>query len=265
MTLRDLLPEYRHYNMDWLIEEFEKGIPHKYIYFWGNTPYSNDKIGRECFSQWYNSPFTVNEVTYKTAEHWMMAQKAMLFNDLKTFEQIILCEKPGEAKALGRQVVGYDDLVWDEAKYDIVKLGNIHKFNQNKVPGEFLLSSNNRVLVEASPVDRIWGAGISKESKHIDNLYAWPGLNLLGFALMEVRDFFLEFGYIKDTNGLLPPPWIQFPGISQHDMYWRMGKGEDYITALGKQDQMMDNRTQIEYFLNNPAPYDWPGYYSDIE
>jgi ribA/ribD-fused uncharacterized protein len=263
MDLQNLVPGYRHYSMAWLIDEFEIGTQLKYLYFWGHTSNSTDTIAKECFSQWHNSPFTVNEILYKTAEHWMMAQKALLFDDSKTFQQIIQCEKPGEAKDLGRQVIGYDDSVWNKTKYDIVKLGNIHKFNQNEMLEKFLLSTTNRVLVEASPVDKVWGAGISKDSDDLSNLYAWPGLNLLGFALMEVRDILLELGTIQVTSHLLPPPWIQFPGINPNDMFWKMGKGEDHIIALGKQEQKMDEKTRICYFLNNPAPFEWNDYYSD--
>lgn len=194
MNLQQLFSGHKHYDMEWLIGETENGFQPKYIYFWGHTGNSKTEVGKECFSQWYYSPFTVNEIVYKTAEHWMMAQKAALFENTDIFHRIIACEKPGEAKELGRQVTGYDDQMWNASKYDIVKLGNIHKFNQHKVLLEFLLGTSNRVLVEASPVDKIWGAGIARDSALIDKPGLWPGANLLGFALMEVRDLFLELG-----------------------------------------------------------------------
>jgi predicted NAD-dependent protein-ADP-ribosyltransferase YbiA (DUF1768 family) len=160
--------------------------------------------------------------------------------------------------------MGYDDLVWNAAKFDIVKLGNIHKFNQQKALLDFLLGTASRVLVEASPLDKIWGAGIAKDSPLIDKPYAWPGTNLLGFALMEVRDFFLEYGTVKDTSDLLPPPWMRFPEISPNDMFWRMGSGEQYIMSLHNQGLQLDSQTRIAYFLNNPAPVEWSDYYSDF-
>ena len=177
------------YDINWLIEKFEKGDTIKYIFFWGHLNKYNETVGKFCFSQWFESPFTVDNVTYKTAEHWMMAQKALLFNDNTIFAKIIRCEKPGEAKELGRQVSGYDDHIWNEKKFDIVKLGNIHKFNQHPILAEYLLKTENRILVEASPVDTIWGIGLSLDSRDIENIYAWRGQNLLGFVLMETRDF----------------------------------------------------------------------------
>ncbi|WP_444942547.1 NADAR domain-containing protein [Microbulbifer sp. ZKSA004] len=52
---------------------------------------------------------------------------------------------------------------------------------------QFLLNTEDRVLVEASPVDRIWGIGLAQDNSASENPNDWKGLNLLGFALMEVR------------------------------------------------------------------------------
>ena len=180
------------YNINWLKEKFERGDTLKYIFFWGHTNKFNEEVGKFCFSQWFESPFIVDNITYKTAEHWMMAQKALLFNDKNIFDKIINCDKPGEAKDLGRQVLGYDEQTWNNRKFEIVKLGNIHKFNQYPKLADFLLKTDNRILVEASPVDTIWGIGLSPDSNEIENIYAWRGQNLLGFALMAARDVLKE-------------------------------------------------------------------------
>lgn len=253
----------KHYDVKWLIEEYEKGIALKFLFFWGHTAPSNAQVGKECLSQWFYSPFAVNNISYKTAEHWMMAQKALLFEDNKTFEKIIHCEKPGEAKELGRQVLGFDEQIWNENRFDIVKLGNIHKFNQHIPLGEFLLNTNERILVEASPVDTIWGIGLSRDDADSENIYAWRGLNLLGFVLMEVRDFLKDFGFFETNPGLLQPPWLHFPDIDPTDMFWQMGKGEEYLAAFFQQYKNADQKTQITYQLNNPPPYQWRTFFND--
>lgn len=250
-----------HYDINWLIERFENNSLIKYIFFWGHTNTTNEEVGKFCFSQWYESPFTVNDIIYKTAEHWMMAHKALLFNDQDVFDKIINCNKPGEAKELGRQVIGYDDDIWNAKKFEIVKLGNIHKFNQHPQLADYLLNTDNRVLVEASPVDTIWGIGLSQDSNDIENIYAWRGLNLLGFALMEVRDFLKEFGLFKPLHNSIQPPWLMFPEFSNHDMFWRMGKGEDYIITFGKYYATLTEREKRVYQLNNPQPYEWTNFY----
>ncbi|MCL1821234.1 MAG: NADAR family protein [Prolixibacteraceae bacterium] len=176
------------YNLDWLIGSFEKGKKFKYIFFWGHPKSKNGNLTQSCFSQWWTSPFTVEGVKYNTAEHWMMAQKALLFRDTETFQKIILAKSPTEAKSLGRQVRNFKEEVWVSKRMEIVVQGTLQKFKQNQELKQFLISTKDKVLVEASPVDKIWGTGLAAENEKIENPKCWKGLNLLGFALMEVRD-----------------------------------------------------------------------------
>ncbi len=249
------------YDINWLTEKFENGETLKFIYFWGHTNKYNEAVGKFCFSQWYPSSFIVDNITYKTAEHWMMAHKALLFGDTKSFDKIIASDKPGEAKELGRRVLGYEEETWNEKKFEIVKLGNIHKFNQHPDFADYLLKTENRVLVEASPVDTIWGIGLPADSKDIDNIYAWPGQNLLGFALMEVRDFLKSFGHFKPLDNFVLPPWKMFPGVHCQDMFWRMGRGEDYMEHFSKFFDSLNEREKQAYKLTNPTPYNWAKFY----
>ena len=167
----------------------ENTIPEsKFLFFWGHQPNKDESISKTCFSQWWLSSFEVNNVIYKTAEHWMMAKKAELFKDDQVLAKIIKANSPAEAKKLGREVKNYNENLWLAARFEIVKEGNYHKFSQNPELKTFLLNTKNRVLVEASPVDAIWGIGMASDDKDIMNPKKWKGLNLLGFALMEVRD-----------------------------------------------------------------------------
>jgi ribA/ribD-fused uncharacterized protein len=160
----------------------------KFLFFWGHQPNKDGKISKTCFSQWWLSSFVVDKVIYKTAEHWMMAKKAELFQDSETLAKILLANSPAEAKKLGREIKNYNETLWLAARFEIVKQGNYHKFNQHPELKTFLLNTKDRVLVEASPVDAIWGIGMASDHKDILNPEKWQGLNLLGFALMEVRD-----------------------------------------------------------------------------
>jgi ribA/ribD-fused uncharacterized protein len=160
----------------------------KFLFFWGHQPSKDGSITKTCFSQWWISSFIVDGITYKTAEHWMMAKKAELFNDNEILEKIIQANSPAEVKKLGREVRNYNDALWLANRYEIVKQGNFYKFSQNSNLKAFLLNTKERVLAEASPVDAIWGIGMAGDHKDIHNPEKWRGLNLLGFALMEVRD-----------------------------------------------------------------------------
>jgi ribA/ribD-fused uncharacterized protein len=161
----------------------------KYLFFWGHHPSHDGSITKSCFSQWWqSSPFHIDGVTYKTAEHYMMAEKARLFGDLAIADRILQSSHPKEAKDLGRQAQGFDDALWQNHRSEIVIAGNYAKFTQNTALREFLLNTGDRILVEASPVDRIWGIGLAADHPDASQPEKWPGLNLLGFALMHVRD-----------------------------------------------------------------------------
>ena len=176
------------YSRKQLILNLEQGVKIKYLFFWGHSPRKDGSIGKSCFSQWWVAPFTVDGTFYKTAEHWMMAEKARLFNDNDNLKEILKSNSPMEAKKWGRKVEGFSQEQWNKHKYEIVKQGNLHKFSQNPDLKEFLLNTKRRVLVEASPRDRIWGIGMGQSNANSENPSLWRGENLLGFALMEVRD-----------------------------------------------------------------------------
>lgn len=175
------------YTIEWIKNLFDGGQQLKFIFFWSHLS-KHIEVGKFVFSQWYEAPFVVDAIKYNTAEHWMMAQKARLFHDEATFEKIVRTSKPGEVKDLGRRIQNFDQHVWDMHKYSIVKEGNYHKFSQHTLLRDFLLNSHDRILVEASPVDSVWGIGLAHDAPDVNNPHRWKGLNLLGFALMEVRD-----------------------------------------------------------------------------
>jgi ribA/ribD-fused uncharacterized protein len=180
------------YHIKWLLKLLETEKQLKYLFFWGHHPSKNGDITASCFSQWWEQSFIVEDILYKTAEHYMMAQKALLFKDSTSYQKIIASNTAAEAKNIGREVENFDEILWDSKKYELVKKGNFHKFSQNKDLQKFLLSTNHRILVETSPVDKIWGIGLAAKDERAERPAEWKGLNLLGFALMEVRDILLK-------------------------------------------------------------------------
>ncbi|MBC6469870.1 NADAR family protein [Actinomadura alba] len=162
----------------------QRALP-EFVLFWGGKQAHG--IGKSCLSQWYPSPFTVDGVGYPTAEHFMMTGKARLFGDAEAEARILADPDPGKAKAAGRTVRGFDETVWVEHRYDIVVAGNRAKFGTPGRLRNFLLSTSGKVLVEASPYDTIWGIGLGEQQPESLRPSQWRGLNLLGFALMDVR------------------------------------------------------------------------------
>jgi ribA/ribD-fused uncharacterized protein len=155
----------------------------KFVFFW-----KEPVLAPGCLSQWWPAPFVVDGVTYRTAEHWMMAEKARLFADAATLEQVVQAPTPAAAKSLGRAVRGFSEDRWAAARYDIVVAGNLAKFSQNDELRVYIVATRPRVLVEASPLDRVWGIGLAGEDERAMAPSRWRGANLLGFALMEVRE-----------------------------------------------------------------------------
>ena len=170
-----------------LLAYFAQGHRPEYLLFWGHqSPKSG--VNKSCFSQWFEAEFTVDGIRYRTAEHFMMAGKARLFGDDETCERILAARTPGEAKKLGREIRDFDEAARVAARLDIVTRGNIEKFAQNPALGAFLLGTGHQVLVEASPVDPIWGIGRAATDPAAQDPREWKGLNLLGFALMAARE-----------------------------------------------------------------------------
>lgn len=176
------------YAIEQIRNAFSKGERLKYTFFWKPQPSSDGSIMESCLSQWWKADFWSVAHTYCCMEQFMMASKAELFDDEEIRKEILQCSDPKQIMALGRKVRNFDEKVWNEVKYSIVLNGNYLKFTQNPELRDFLLSTGDKVLVEASPYDGIWGIKMGQTDENVLNPLKWRGENLLGFALMEVRD-----------------------------------------------------------------------------
>jgi hypothetical protein len=163
------------------------GVQPDYLLFYGHKPPYGGLINATCLSQWWQADFILDGETYRTAEQFMMAAKAMLFGDFATADKIQADPNPKNAKILGREVAGFEKEKWESHRFDIVVDANLAKFSQNRKLLKYLLSTGDQVLVEAAPSDTVWGIGLDRDDKNARNPDRWRGLNLLGFALMEVR------------------------------------------------------------------------------
>ena len=172
-------------NLQNLISSNRTFTREDFIFFWSGRKLKN--VTKNCFSQWYPSKFIVGGKEYQYAEQFMMAKKAELFNDTEILYQIMTSSNPQTIKKLGREVKHFDPAVWNEKKFEIVVQGNLAKFSQNPELHDFILSTGSKILVEASPYDKIWGIGMNENSQDVIFPERWKGQNLLGFALMKVR------------------------------------------------------------------------------
>lgn len=153
-----------------------------YVFFW-----------KGIFSQWWPSKIVdVNGMEYTHAEQYMMYQKAILFKDFETAHQIMVATTPREYQKLGRQVHNFDQSIWDKSCRTIVFIGNYLKYTQDSDCMKALNETRDRLLVEASPYDRIWGIGYA-ETEAEANIPNW-GKNYLGHAITDVREWIRNKG-----------------------------------------------------------------------
>lgn len=149
-----------------------------YLFFWRQASY---------LSNWHTCYFTIDGITFNCIEQWMMYAKAILFNDTEIAQEILNETDPYVQKMYGREVRNFKKDVWDKEGFDIVVAGLIEKFNQNQELKDMLLATNDLHIVEASPVDFIWGIGMAENHPDIMDKSKWKGQNLLGEALMKTR------------------------------------------------------------------------------
>lgn len=149
----------------------------KYIFFWGGT-----------YSQWCPSPFTIDGVKYNCCEQYMMAKKALTFNDQEAYEQIMATDSPREQKAIGRRVKNFDAQVWSDISREVVYEANMAKFTQNPDMYDELMDTGELEIVEASPEDKIWGIGLHESDPRCLDKAQWQGTNWLGETIMRVRE-----------------------------------------------------------------------------
>lgn len=151
------------YSLEDLKKAYSKGQHYKFLFFWGHTPDPAGLYNRDLLKSVVVARFEVDGITYSCAEQFMMAEKARMFHDEEMLSLILEAKQPKAMKAYGRSVRDFDKGTWDHACYGIVKQASMAKFSQNPELWEFLRSTRNRILVEASPRDRIWGNRYGKE------------------------------------------------------------------------------------------------------
>lgn len=151
-------------------------ITENYVFFWNGI-----------YSQWHQSTMEIDGVKYNCCEQYMMHQKALLFGDYEIAEKVMETKSPKAQKELGRQVKGFNKSIWDAACIRIVYKGNYAKFSQDEELKTELLATADRILVEASPFDNIWGIGMGENEKGIEDPRNWKGLNLLGWSITLVK------------------------------------------------------------------------------
>lgn len=177
-------------NKETLIQKYNSNKNIEFLGFFGGL--NSREINTDIFSNFYPANFKLklnnNEFEFTSTEQFFMWYKAKKFGDEIIANEILnLGYNPKAAKRLGRKVKKYDEKVWDEVREKVMYTGLKLKFTQNDELLNYLLKTNEKVLVEASPWDKIWGCGKGLNESY-SNPTTWTGDNKLGFLLMKLRD-----------------------------------------------------------------------------
>lgn len=143
---------------------------------------------RGPFSNFAFAGFEYKNVVFLYTENAFMYAKAYHFNDLATMKRLENTQlQPIQAKQLGRQVSNYNDESWEQVRYNYMLEINREKF---KIPKyrDYLIATEDLVLVECNPNDKIWGVGLEEDDPRATDPSKWNGRNLLGEVLMQIRN-----------------------------------------------------------------------------
>jgi ribA/ribD-fused uncharacterized protein len=144
---------------------------------------------RGVFSNFQPCKIIYQGLTFPTTEHAFMWAKAEFFGDQQAKLKILQTDNPKEAQNIGREVKNYDDTKWNAVRYQIMYDINLIKYQQNPQLAKCLLSTGMKTLVEANgKPDLIWSCGLYANDPRIEDSSKWPGKNLLGKVLMEIRE-----------------------------------------------------------------------------
>ena len=127
------------------------------------------------------------ELTFSSAEQFVMYHKAILFFDRETASRIMQASSSLEFYELGRQVKNFDKVVWKYFRSEVVYEANNAKFKQNFELKDALTNTVGTTLVNVAAIDKIWGIGLAPDNQKAQRRETWEGKNLLGEILTLVR------------------------------------------------------------------------------
>lgn len=191
-----------------------------------------------CFSNFSRHAVEVDGQTWATTEHFFQASK---FTDPADVEAVRKARTAFIAAQLGRERHRMLRSDWDQMR-DSVMLGALRaKFAQHATIRAVLASTNGARLVEHTSNDRYWGDGGDGS-----------GANRLGTLLEQLRSELPPW-----PAPFTAPPWIEYPDIEPSDLFWRMGPGEDYLTASSRFYGTLSGEAKTHYDAYFPVPKTW--------
>lgn len=195
-----------------------------------------------CLSNWYKCNFEYAGIKYTSTEQYMMYQKAIIFHDSNIANKILVESDLDIIKKLGRSVSNYDDAIWSSVRGQILRRGIRAKFIQNEDLLEILLGTRDNILAELAPYDKVWGVGLKDTDSNLFNMSKWPGQNLLGKTLMQVRDDIKRMMERSSNN------------IISYNNYRHMPYTDLWSTSIEELYKILDEKEFLDAYINIVDP-----------
>jgi hypothetical protein len=147
-------------------------------------------LGFKCpLSNFHMATFKHNGITYTSSEQWIQTTKARLFpGNEELIHQMLNTHEPLKIKQLGHRVLNFNAKIWNEQAQELIYPGLKAKFAQNYYMLDFLDSTGQKLIVEASPTDLLFGIGQRITNKTILQPETHKGANIQGLMLMRIRN-----------------------------------------------------------------------------
>ncbi len=139
-------------------------------------------------SNWYPSPFDLDGMRFTSTEQYIMYRKCMAFGDEKSAAAVMTTNDPAKQQEIGRYAENYIDSAWKAMRQSVATVGLLEKFRQNEELRNKQLDTGDAYLVECAHLDKAWACGRGLDENERFDASLWTGSNILGFALMEVRN-----------------------------------------------------------------------------
>lgn len=158
-------------------------LPEPVFFFTGNPALNENRE----FSNMFEAPMQIDGVTFPTVEHYFQWSKAKLFGDGDMAAKILKTPSPKSVKSYGKKVKDFKEDEWNEKKNEVMRIAIKAKFMQHPELRLKLVNTKDRPLAEANPRDKYWGIGTSFDTSKAKDPAKWPGKNVLGNILMDLR------------------------------------------------------------------------------
>jgi ribA/ribD-fused uncharacterized protein len=154
------------------------------VFFFPGNPALNET---KYLSNLYDAPIQIEGTTFPTVEHYFQWSKARQFGDAEAQAKILKTPSAKSVKSYGKKVKPFDETVWAGMAENVMRVAVKAKFMQHPDLLVKLRATGTRLLADADPRSKFWGIGTSADTSKAKDPNKWPGKNVMGKILADIR------------------------------------------------------------------------------